>query len=335
MNILIVEDEPQKAGKIKTVIIEILGNDVHSIVVRSNNADAIAYLQTVSDMALLILDLNLPVREGEFTKKKAGLNLLNEIIRRKELVKPEAIIGLTSYTDVKDLAQNTFDREGWALISYDPKYCDWEETIKNKVSWLLQKQTNDHNITKTKILFIASSPEDESVLNSGMEQRRIEEALQLSTYRNQFETIFKHGAKLETLTRELMQHNPEILHFSGHGHTKGIGMETDAGLTNVIPNAALEDLFKLYKNVIKIVVLSACHSSAQAEIISRIGIYVIGMNDEVDTTAATEFSKGFYQALGEGKTVEQAFSFGKVHLASYDTAHQNIPELWLNGGVIS
>jgi CheY-like chemotaxis protein len=335
MNILIVEDEDEKAIKIKTVITEILSEDLHTIEVRTNNADAMAYLRTVNEMALMILDLNLPVREGEYAKKKAGLQLLNEIIRRKELVKPEAIIGLTLYTDVKELAQTTFDREGWALISYDPKYYDWEETIKNKISWLLQKQQTALLPSKTKILFVASSPEEEAVLNPGMEQRRIEEALQLSTLRDHFLPIFKHGAKLETLTRELMQHNPEILHFSGHAHHKGIGMETDNGDTNVIPNDALGRLFGLYKGVIKIVVLSACYSSTQAQMISKFGIYVVGMNDEIHMTAATEFSKGFYQALGEGKDVEQAFSFGMVHLTSYDTAHQSIPELWLNGKIIS
>lgn len=335
MNILILEDEHEKAHKIKTVIAEVLSEDLHTIGITTNNADAIAYLRTVSDMALLVLDLNLPVREGEFAKKKAGLILLNEIIRRKELVKPEAIIGLTSYADVKALAQTTFDREGWALISYDPKYYDWEETIKNKIAWLLQKQTINQHIVKTKILFIASSPEDQSILNPGMEQRRIEEALQLSSLGDQFETIFKHGAKLDTLTRELLQNNPQIVHFSGHAHAKGIGLETDAGATNVIPNDAIERLFTLYKDVIKIVVLSACYSSAQAEIISRLGIYVVGMNDEVNVTAAIEFSKGFYQAIGEGKQIEHAFAFGMVHLTSYDTAHQSIPELWLDGKIIS
>jgi CheY-like chemotaxis protein len=332
MNILIVEDQPSKAKKIKAVVDEALLNQEFHVFISGSNAECLKQMSSMQTISLLVLDLNLPVRPGEFAKKDSGLKLLKEIIRRPELVKPDCIIGLTQYKNIQDSARSAFDQEGWVIIKYDPKDNDWEEAIRNKIHWLLTK-INVNNSTKelTKILFIASSPHDQSPLKAGMEQRLIEEALMLSTLRNDVVISFKQAAKLETLTRELMQMNPHVLHFTGHGSVDGIAMEKADGTMELIPNAALERLFRLFKDKLKCVVLSSCYSSEQAKTISLQNIYVIGMNDSVGVDAATEFSKGFYQAVGEGKNITDSFNFGLVHLTSSDELQQCIPELWLSG----
>lgn len=332
MNILIVEDDSPKAEKVKLVIEEALGGSAYTVALRGSNAECIQFLMQPQKLSLLVLDLNLPVRAGEYPKKDSGLKLLKEISRRREISKPESIIGLTQYEEIHDSAKSIFDNEGWTVIKYDPKLADWEDAIKNKIYWLIEKNTMEKTLKeRTKILFIASSPNDQSILNAGMEQRLIEEALQLSTQRDTFEISFKHGAKLATLTRELMQFEPQILHFTGHGDISGIAMEEDNGSTILVPNSSLERLFKLFKGKINCVILSSCYSSNQAEIISQQNMYVIGMNDTVGVVAATEFSKGFYQALGEGKSVYDSFNFGLVHLTTSDENQQDIPEIWFDG----
>ena len=39
------------------------------------------------------------------------------------------------------------------------------------------------------------------------------------------------------------------------------------------------------------------------------------MNDSIDDEAAISFSIGFYQALGAGRNIEEAFKFGLAQMA--------------------
>ena len=56
--------------------------------------------------------------------------------------------------------------------------------------------------------------------------------------------------------------------------------------------------------------LNACYSEAQATAIAKRIPYVIGMKAEIADDIALEFAVGFYDALGAGRSVEQAFEFG-------------------------
>lgn len=151
---------------------------------------------------------------------------------------------------------------------------------------LLKKETMEsknkiNNSGITKILFIAASPEDQEYLNSGAEQRKIDEALISSSFRNSFELVSKPGAKFDTLSRELMQQKPRIVHFSGHGDTNCLIFEFDNGDSHEVSAEALELLFQTLKDDIECIVLSACYSTTQAKAISKNDIYVIGMNNSV------------------------------------------------------
>lgn len=333
MNILIVDDNEIKANKIKFLVSEVLYGKSYEVIVSRNNADAMTVLLSRHPIALMILDMNLPVRNGAEIKKLAGLKLLNEINRRADINKPESIIGLTAYKSEEIKSKTLFDNEGWSIIHFDLKTGDWELTIRNKLNYLSGKGyfcgSAIHGMKK--ILFVASSPDDQDYLNAGIEQRKIDEMLKSSTLRASFELISKPGAKLDTLTRELMQNNPEFVHFSGHGDIDGIAMEEDNGQTQYIPSIALENLFKLFEGKIHCVFLSACYSAKQAKAISKSHIYVIGMNSAIGVTTATELAKGFYQAIGEGKDIPTAYKFGLIHLIANDISQQNIPQIWFDG----
>lgn len=190
--------------------------------------------------------------------------------------------------------------------------------------------------SSVKILFIAASPEDQDMLNAGIEQRKIDEALRASTLRDNFQLISKTGAKLNTFSVELLKTRPDFVHFTGHGDDSCIALEHDNGQTHEVPKEALERLFKTLKENIRCVILSACYSSGQAEAISKNDIYVIGMNNSVCVSDATAFANGFYQAIGEGQDIKTSFELGQVHyLSSCDKDNQNIPELWFQGKKIS
>lgn len=67
--------------------------------------------------------------------------------------------------------------------------------------------------------------------------------------------------------------------------------------------------------------LNACFSETQAEGIAKHIPYVIGMSNEIGDKAAIAFSIGFYQALGAGRSIEEAYKLGCVQIIM-----QGIPE---------
>ncbi len=172
-----------------------------------------------------------------------------------------------------------------------------------------------------KILLLSANPTNTSKLRLDEEVREIEAGLERAKYRDEFEIISKWAVRVDDLRRALLDHEPQIVHFSGHGEgNQGLALENNSGKMQLVSASALAKLFKLFPQV-ECVVLNACYSQVQAEAIHQHIDYVIGMNKEIGDKAAIEFAVGFYDALGAGRTIEDGFELG---LASLDL--KNIPE---------
>lgn len=116
----------------------------------------------------------------------------------------------------------------------------------------------------------------------------------------------------DDLRRALLDHEPEIVHFCGHGsNSEGLAFEDDTGEAQNIPGEALAGLFKLCANHVRCVLLNACYSETQADAVAEHIEYVVGMKREIGDEAAIKFAIGFYDALGAGRSFEDAFEFGK------------------------
>jgi hypothetical protein len=107
-----------------------------------------------------------------------------------------------------------------------------------------------------------------------------------------------------------LDHEPQIVHFSGHGDEDGLVLEGELELALPISSEALSRLFELCSKHIECVILNACYSAPQAAAINNHINYVIGMPGKINDKAAIKFSVGFYDALGAGKSVEEAYKFG-------------------------
>jgi hypothetical protein len=172
-----------------------------------------------------------------------------------------------------------------------------------------------------KILFLASNPTNTGRLRLDKEVREITEGLKRSNERDQFDLIPTFAVRVDDLRRSLLDHAPRIVHFAGHDGADGIVVENDQGQASQVPNEALAGLFELCAGQIECVILNACYSDLQAEAIAKHIPYVIGMRTAVSDDAALEFAVGFYDALGAGKPIEDAFRFGCNAVAL-----KNIPE---------
>jgi hypothetical protein len=183
-----------------------------------------------------------------------------------------------------------------------------------------EKGANKANLTT--ILFLASDPTDASRLRLGEELREIQEKLRLAQFRDKFDLHQRMSVRPADISQALLDICPRIVHISGHGAADGdLCFEDQVG--NILPVApdALAALFEQFSDQVHCVVLNACYSEKQARAISTHIPYVIGMDRAIGDHAAIAFSVGFYQALGAGRTIEDAYKLGCVQIRL-----QNIPE---------
>lgn len=101
-------------------------------------------------------------------------------------------------------------------------------------------------------------------------------------------------------------------------------MEDDQGYRYTVPRFALAELFHTYSPPLQCVILNACYSVEQGEVVSLGVPYTIVMEAAIDDKAAIEFSRGFYDAVGAGKDIEFAYQEGcrTVKLAVPDAVFQ-------------
>ncbi|MEA5464866.1 AAA-like domain-containing protein [Leptothoe sp. PORK10 BA2] len=162
-----------------------------------------------------------------------------------------------------------------------------------------------------KILILTANPKNSDKLRLDEEVREIQEGLQRSRSRDQFEIISKWAVRPDDLRRALLDHEPNIVHFSGHGAGEaGLVLENNAGQMQLVSAPSLARLFKLFKDKVECVLLNACYSEVQAAAIHQHIDCVIGMNQAIGDRAAIEFAVGFYDGLGAGRSYGDAFEFG-------------------------
>ncbi len=165
--------------------------------------------------------------------------------------------------------------------------------------------------TVKKILMLSASPKNINPLRLGEEARKIQEALKLAKRREQFEIATFWAVRVEDLRRAMLDHQPSIVHFSGHGAgTEGLAFEDNSGITQLVSGEALANLFELFRGTVECVILNACYSEVQAQAIHQHVDYVIGMTQPIGDVAAIEFATGFYDALGALEGYDYAFRMG-------------------------
>ena len=167
--------------------------------------------------------------------------------------------------------------------------------------------SDDEEDTRIHILFLAADPTDASRLRLGEELREIQEKLQLARSRERFELHQRMSVRPADISQALLDTQPQIVHFSGHGTASGeLCFENASGEIHPIAPGALAALFEQFADQVDCVVLNACFSEIQARAISQHIRYVISMSEAFGDRAAIAFAIGFYQAVGAGRTIEDA-----------------------------
>lgn len=175
-----------------------------------------------------------------------------------------------------------------------------------------------------RILILTANPTNTKPLRVSEEVREIKRAWERSQNREQFEIIVEEAVRPQEFRRTLLDHKPDIVHFSGHGGgEQGLALMADNGEAFLVKVAPLAKLFKALQEIFSIdcVFLNACYSDVQAEGIYPYVNYVVGMNQKIGDEAAKQFAIGFYDTLFAGESIKSAFDLGCNAIEM-----ENIPE---------
>jgi CHAT domain-containing protein len=164
-----------------------------------------------------------------------------------------------------------------------------------------------------------------------VEVRDIEEGLKLAKHRDQFRLEKIWATRVRDLRRAMQDHEPNIVHFCGHGTgEQGIILEDNQGNAQLVSSEALAGFFELFSDSVECVVLNACYSEVQAEAIVQHIPYVIGMNKAIGDEAAIEFAVAFYDSLAAGKDYEKAYKIACNAIEMAGILGHLIPQLFKN-----
>ena len=168
----------------------------------------------------------------------------------------------------------------------------------------------ENGIRHTSILAVFASPQGSAPLRLSAEDRVIRECLSLSRFRDNFSLEVLHAATIHDVRRALLGRDYRIVQFSGHGTGQGLVLENALSEPQLVPQEALAEFLSAYSPPIECVVLNACYTDVQGKLISLGVPFTIGINGAISDAAATEFTRGFYDAVGAGKDIEFAFQEG-------------------------
>ena len=162
---------------------------------------------------------------------------------------------------------------------------------------------------RLRILLACANPRGTEPLRTAEEDRTLRQSIAMSAERDRFEVETLNAATIDDLRRALLRGQFDIVHFSGHGTRQGLVFQDEAGQLVRPSSVALAEL--LARRRIRVAVLNACYSLSVGRIDAIGAEYTIAADGPLSDPAAIEFTRGFYDALGAGLDVPEAFAEGR------------------------
>lgn len=189
---------------------------------------------------------------------------------------------------------------------------------------------------KMKVLFLASDPfENGAPLQLDEEVRAVRRAIERGSARDALELIPLFALRVRDLQEALLRHQPQVVHFAGHGGAAGVVLGDEHGQPRTVGKEALGKLFGLMNGSIKAVVLNGCDTLGTVEAMSGAVDYTIGMNRPITDTSAIVFAEAFYVALAMGQPVRTSFDLAVIQLEMEGSEGSDTPVLRVRPGVDS
>jgi hypothetical protein len=190
-------------------------------------------------------------------------------------------------------------------------------------------------MSRLRILYVAVnllSDDRSSASDLALEQEytAIQRELLLTRHRD-FELVHARAVTIDDIMRLLIEQEPLVLHFAGHGApgvrrdagsrvpSRDIGTVTEDSASGIylrdehdrpqlVSIRALTTMIKSAAPAVQVVVLNACHTDTQAEALCNVVDCVISMAGAVGDSAARSFSAALYRGLGNRRSLGNAFA---------------------------
>lgn len=187
-----------------------------------------------------------------------------------------------------------------------------------------------------KLLYLASNPTSTDQLALSREARRIEDRLRAGKPRrvNAIEIVPRWAVRRSELQRLLLEEEPHVLHFSGHGSGRArLLFEDDGGNIAPLEARALVSLIGRLKRRLQLVVLNACDTEPLAGALVKHVACAVGMRQAIGDEAAATFAETFYEALSFGEPIGSAFELARIALGMSPLREERTPVLRFKRGV--
>lgn len=165
-----------------------------------------------------------------------------------------------------------------------------------------------------KVLFLAANPLNEGRLKTDREANDLK--AQLAAVRDaktKVEIEHALAVRVDQIQMELLNNQPDLVHFSGHGNVNLLVFEDAGGNAVDVSGDAIAQLIGLVGSV-RCVVLNCCFSDSISKQILPHVEAVVGCDESIDDEAAIMFTRAFYRALSHGVTFQQAFNLARNEL---------------------
>jgi esterase/lipase superfamily enzyme len=173
------------------------------------------------------------------------------------------------------------------------------------------KSSTNQEAKPKRILVLAANPIETDRLQIEQELFLIKKSLNEAEVGRGYRLEAEWAVRATDLSKFLLQYEPAIVHFSGHGSPTGeIVLEDDSGKAAPLQINRLAHLFEILKSSTECVVLNACFSLEKANLLRNYVGCVVGMEKAIGDPAALRFSEGFYRGVAFGKDYYQAFQLG-------------------------
>lgn len=186
------------------------------------------------------------------------------------------------------------------------------------------------------VLYLMANPIRRHSLRVDAEVSAVKEEIRRSQYRNNITLHQSPAANLDAIIRGLNDHRPRVVHFSGHGNSRGLA--TDGGgmkrvKTNFVTFDLLGKAFAATDRPPEVVVLNACESAGARRALLHTAKAIIVMQDSVSDIAAVAFATKFYGAIASGQPLQAAFAQGCVAVEAVSLDEASTPTLITANGV--
>lgn len=183
------------------------------------------------------------------------------------------------------------------------------------------------------ILVLSANPETTTRLAIDREVSAIMGALQATPAGNSVDVCYGAAVGVDEIIGHCERHQPQIIHFVGHGTAGGLVVEGRHGETHTVPAAALARLIASAARSVDLVVLNACFTDEHAAAIAEGVGCAIGMRSTLEDSAAIELARAFYRKLGLGGSVAEALDQAQAALAAWELSDDAAPRCVTRAGV--